>query len=177
MIMERKVHYLTRKRLQWEWYTEFDRRRYDWMGTLTAGPSGGRISFELMNKKVVAFLRKLSKEEGLRLAGYYALCRLQGRVHVHFLLLGRQKNLYTRKTLRNVDHGKWENRWPYIASIEPIDDDDKAHGYLAAQQVRNAACEIVPYNVDLLNQAAYDWEHRGVWPPIGSAVSNDEEDD
>jgi hypothetical protein len=93
---------------------------------------------------------------------------LDGRVHAHFLLLGRRSPNKEPKTLLNVDPKKWQRKWPYMALIQPVHDQMQAVNYLAAQWFRNENCLPVPYNIKLLKQTADEWENRWSGPIIGS---------
>lgn len=170
MTMERRYPRFVRDRFFWEWRELYGRCEYEWTGSLTTSPDGDRVTFEWMDREIKHFLRQLQTGEGLQVAGYYAICRKGGRVHAHFLLFGRRSPSRERKTLRDVDPGRWARRWRHIAEIEYVEDQERAVNYLAAQWKKNYTCLPVDYNSRLLREAAQELEHRDPSPPIGSAA-------
>ena len=141
---------------------------WDWelSGTLTFSMEYGDITFDRAEAMVKRYLRRMGRAENMALAGAFALCRYRGRVHVHFLLLGRGRRGRTSRTLRDVDPHEWERRWLAIAKIEPVNSKEGSAKYLAAQFLKNSACEIYTYDDGILVSTKIEPD-PGI--PIGSA--------
>ena len=110
-----------------------------------------RSRTDMVKKLRLGWTRTLCTEEELQIA-YYFVCVYSGNfIHLHLLMLGRNKY---GKTLADVPHKGWEWEWPFLAQIDIPRELEGVSKYVAGHLYKNVLdhVEIDCYNTKLLKK-------------------------
>lgn len=126
---------------------------WEWIGHITLDKN---YNDEVINKKLLQWVRKIQTREHMQIAYMGILCRKKGHPHVHLLMLGRGNANNRVKTLLSVDSSFWGEQWPHFAKVERINDWESAIRYIAAHVFRSKCDEheLIDYNQKLLHRCS-----------------------
>lgn len=126
------------------------------------------MTFERVNQMVINLFRDLQTQEHMQVGAFYMICRKNGQVHVHALMIGKGRMRGKFRTLLNVNRKQWKRKWPFIADIQRAYTQNRAIGYLAAQFLprHSDTCEVEYYNGKLLRKHLIEEPYRWPFPPI-----------
>jgi len=91
------------------------------------------VTFKRVNQIVINLFRDLQTQKHMQVGAFYTICRKNGQVHVHVLMIGKGRRRGKFRTLLNVNRKRWKRKWPFIADIQRVYSQNRAIGYLAAQ--------------------------------------------
>ena len=98
---------------------------WEWFPTLTFREP---VSLDVARRQLLHWNRDLCKTEGIQTAFIAVLNDTNFTPHWHLLMFGKNRH---GKTLQDISTGKWERKWPGIARIEIVRDNQAVSKYLA----------------------------------------------
>ena len=103
-----------------------------------------------MKKMLENWARKLIKKERLQV-GYIAVINQINRIHLHLLMLGKNRH---GKTLLDVSINKWQKKWNAQSEIQFVYDIEGVSGYLAGNLIlkNEDLSDVFVYNTKLLKK-------------------------
>jgi len=109
-----------------EWRSYLNQFPWEWMTTLTFRDE---TNYDTAQRHFRRWRLRLIDEEKLRIGCYLLSSYKKGRIHLHALLLGR--NRYS-KTLLDCSIRTWESRWyPGYARIKKVESNFRACDYVS----------------------------------------------
>ena len=134
-------------RLKGHWIDYLVQFPFEWWVTLTFRDL---VKSEYAKFKLKSWTRKLIKEERLQIA-YIAVINKVNRIHLHLLVLGRNKH---GKTLLDVSIEKWQKEWKAQAKIQSIYDVVGISSYFERNIILkdNSLSEGLLFNLKLLKK-------------------------
>jgi len=140
----------------WEWHVTltFDNKLFNerWYRIGTLRPlSLGKINYPYARVLYRRWQFKLIDRERLQIGACCLSSYKNGRIHLHILMLGRNRE---GKTLKNCSRKCWEKIWPYFARINTVQDCLTATNYVAKHFLgfRSDHANVEFYNTSLLKR-------------------------
>lgn len=123
-----------------------DRFPWEWSGSFTFQ---GEVDFCTAQRRFRRWHRRLLDEEEVQVGAYVASSYRQRRIHLHALLLGRNRH---GKTLLDCSIHTWETRWYGHARIKRVDSNFWASDYLGLhfRGFKSERAQLNSYNRTLL---------------------------
>lgn len=128
----------------------FDSWQWEWFPTLTFKEP---VSLDIARRQLLNWNRDLSTGEGIQTAFIAVLNSTTFTPHWHVLMFGKNRH---GKTLLDVLTGKWERKWPGIARIGVVRDNQAVSKYLARNIILwdSDQYDLITYNQKLLMKEA-----------------------
>lgn len=126
---------------------------YDWTHFASLSFKNS-VSLDYANRVVKEWVRKIIKGPNKLQVGYMGVLNHQPNSHLHLLMVGHnrfQQNLFS---LTDNQWGQLMRDWRGSAHVRPIDDIERASGYVVDMNMPDGQHELlIPYNEKLLHRS------------------------